>query len=73
MRKALKNEFTLQICNHNYYTMDAKNKSLKRKPLLPEYKAAIIDEAHKLDQAAMQTYCLKIDFQELHNMVMQYL
>lgn len=71
MKKALKNEFILQVCNHNYYTMDAKNKSLKRKPLLPEYKAVIIDEAHKLDQAAMQTYCTKIDFQELHNMVIQ--
>ena len=36
-----------------------------RKPLLPEYQAVIIDEAHKLDQAAVQTYSTVIDFEQI--------
>ena len=69
MQKALKDVFVLQICNHNYYTMDAKNKSVGRKPLLPDHKAVIIDEAHKLDQAAVQTYRTLVDFDQIEAFV----
>ena len=65
MHKVLEEDYMFQICNHNYFTMDAMHKTLKRKPLLPEYKAVIIDEAHKLNQAAVQTYSTVIDFQPI--------
>jgi len=69
MRRAFDEDYVFQVCNHNYYTMDAKNKSLSRKPLLPEYKAVIIDEAHKLDQAAVQTHSIVIDFEQIISLV----
>jgi len=69
MRKVFEEDYVFQVCNHNYYTMDAKNKSLSRKPLLPEYKAVIIDEAHKLDQAAVQTHSIVIDFEQIISLV----
>jgi ATP-dependent DNA helicase DinG len=69
IRRALEDHFVFQVCNHNYYTMDAKLKAHGRRPLLPEYKAVIIDEAHKLDQAAVQTYSTVIDFEQIISQV----
>ena len=69
MKNVFKDNYIFQICNHNYYTIDAKNKNLGRKALLPLYKAVIIDEAHKLEQAAIQTYSVTIDFQQVANYI----
>ena len=69
LHKALTDNYAFQVCNHNYYTMDAKLKTQNRKPLLPEYKVVIIDEAHKLDQAAVQTYSTVIDFEQIISLV----
>jgi len=69
LRRAMTDPFVFQICNHNYYTMDAKLKTQGRKPLLPRFKAVIIDEAHKLDQAAVQTYGTVIDFEQIISLV----
>jgi ATP-dependent DNA helicase DinG len=69
MRRVFEENYVFQVCNHNYYTMDAKNKSLNRKPLLSEYQAVIVDEAHKLDQAAVQTYSTTIDFEQIEAQV----
>ena len=69
LRKVFEEDCIFQICNHNYYTMDAMHKTTNRKPLLPEYKAVILDEAHKLDQAAIQTYSTAIDFQQIETYI----
>lgn len=69
LRRAMNDQYVFQVCNHNYYTMDAKLKAQNRKPLLPRFKAVIIDEAHKLDQAAVQTYGMVIDFEQIISLV----
>lgn len=56
MEKAKKSDFHFQICNHNYFFADLLRRKKSKSPLLPSYKAAIIDEAHKFIQAATDMY-----------------
>ncbi|HIX13730.1 MAG TPA: ATP-dependent DNA helicase [Candidatus Anaerofilum faecale] len=46
----------IQICNHNYLLADAEHCRQELRPLLQSYSAVIVDEAHKLCQAASQMY-----------------
>lgn len=46
--------YDFQVCNHNYYLADASLKRKKLKPLIPKQAVAVIDEAHKLMDAAYQ-------------------
>lgn len=48
----LENRCDFQIANHNYVFANI----LSKKPLLPEYKVVIFDEAHKLYEVAKQMY-----------------
>lgn len=43
-----------QICNHNYLLADAAHRAKGYRPLLSDYRALVIDEAHKLPEAAGQ-------------------
>jgi ATP-dependent DNA helicase DinG len=43
-----------QVCNHNYYLADTMKRARGKHTLIPEHAVAIIDEAHKLTDAAMQ-------------------
>nr|WP_305136106.1 ATP-dependent DNA helicase [uncultured Schaedlerella sp.] len=43
-----------QICNHNYLLADASHRAKGYRPLLSDYRALVIDEAHKLPEAAGQ-------------------
>lgn len=45
---------SIQICNHNYLLADAGHRLQGMKPLLKDYRALVIDEAHKLPEAASQ-------------------
>ena len=46
--------YDFQVCNHNYYLADASLKHRKLKPLIPKQAVVVIDEAHKLIDAAYQ-------------------
>lgn len=46
----------IQICNHNYLLADAEHRLQGLRPLLSDYRALILDEAHKLPEAASQMY-----------------
>lgn len=68
LRQSKRSEVTIQICNHNYLLADAVHRQQGFQPLLKEYGALIIDEAHKLPDAASQIYGESIsgqDFDEL--------
>lgn len=56
MKQAKKGNYHFQICNHNYYLADLLKRKDGRRSLLPDYKVVIIDEAHKLKDAAEQMY-----------------
>lgn len=56
LKKARSREVFIQICNHNYFFADALHRQQGLKPLLRDYRALVIDEAHKLPEAARQMY-----------------
>lgn len=61
-------QYTVQICNHNLLLADLIHRSQKKKPLLPDSAAIIIDEAHKLPETARQMFGVTLtaqDFTEL--------
>lgn len=50
-----------QICNHNYYLADAIKRKRNLQKLIPEHSVVIIDEAHKIFDAAMQMCCVDLN------------
>lgn len=65
-------DFLFQVCNHNYFLADLRHRTSSCEPLLADYKAVILDEAHKFADAARQMYgysiCLS-DFIEIDEIV----
>ncbi len=51
-----KQDIFIQICNHNYLLADAYHRAEGYKPLLADYRTVIVDEAHKLPEAAKQMF-----------------
>lgn len=48
--------YIFQICNHNLLIADAIRRRFTKQPILPNYCALIIDEAHKLTDSAHQMF-----------------
>ena len=56
LEESRKQDVFLQICNHNYLLADAFHRREEYKPLLADYRALVVDEAHKLPEAARQMF-----------------
>lgn len=56
LEESKKQDVFLQICNHNYLLADAFHRREEHKPLLADYRALVVDEAHKLPEAARQMF-----------------
>ena len=56
LEESKKQDVFLQICNHNYLLADAFHRREEYKPLLTDYRALVVDEAHKLPEAARQMF-----------------
>ena len=56
LRDAKDPRIQIQICNHNYLLADATHRLEERPRLLRPYQALVVDEAHKLLNAARQMY-----------------
>ena len=69
MKQARKSTYHFQICNHNYYLADIFKRKEGRRSLLPDYQTVIIDEAHKLMDAAIQMYGTTIDEYEINHLM----
>lgn len=72
LKQAKGEDVFLQICNHNYLLADATHRDLGYRPLLADYRALIVDEAHKLPEAARQMYGKELsdsDVQEICTML----
>ena len=59
---------SIQVCNHNYLLADALHRQNGWKPLLRDYQAAVIDEAHRLPEAAEQMLTRRLSAKELHQL-----
>ena len=56
LEESKKQDVFIQICNHNYLLADAYHRAEGYKPLLSDYRTLIVDEAHKLPEAARQMF-----------------
>lgn len=61
--------YLFQICNHNLLLADAIHRNLGRRPLLPEWSTLILDEAHKLPEAARQMFGITLTAAEIHELI----
>ncbi|MCI8602386.1 MAG: ATP-dependent DNA helicase [Oscillospiraceae bacterium] len=61
-------EIFIQLCNHHYLLADSIHRQKGIQPLLTDYRALVIDEAHKLPAAAREMFSRSVtraDFQKL--------
>ena len=61
-------DVSIQVCNHNYLLADAFHRKNGWRPLLRDYQAAVIDEAHRLPEAAKQMLTRRLSAKELHQL-----
>ena len=61
----------IQICNHNYLLADASHRLEDRPLLLRSYQALVVDEAHKLPDAARQMYTEKLAEADMNGLCLQ--
>ena len=62
-------EFAFHICNHNLLLADAIHRGTGRSPILPDACAVIIDEAHKLPDAARQMFGTTLEAGDIHSLI----
>lgn len=58
----------IQICNHNYLLANASHRLEERPLLLRRYQALVVDEAHKLPDAARQMYTETLSAQDMDDL-----
>ena len=58
----------IQICNHNYLLANASHRLEERPLLLRQYQALVVDEAHKLPDAARQMYTETLSAQDMDDL-----
>ena len=61
-------DVSIQVCNHNYLLADALHRQNGWRPLLRDYQAVVIDEAHRLLEAAEQMLTHRLSARELHQL-----
>ena len=61
----------IQICNHNYLLADASHRLEDRPLLLRSYQALVVDEAHKLPDAARQMYTETLSESDMNDLCLQ--
>ena len=61
----------IQICNHNYLLADASHRIEDRPLLLRSYQALVVDEAHKLPDAARQMYTETLSETDINDLCLQ--
>lgn len=66
-----KNQFLFQICNHNLLVADAIHRSQGRRPIFPEHSVIIVDEAHKLPEAAREMFGMTLTAGDIQSMIHQ--
>lgn len=65
LQRAKNPDVFIQICNHNYLLADSAHRTKAYQPLLNDYHVLIIDEAHKLPEAARQMFGRSISSEDM--------
>lgn len=71
LRSCQTNRFQIQICNHNLLLADAIHRSEQLRPILPSSNILIVDEAHKLVDAARQMFGSVLTSEDLRTLTYQ--
>lgn len=66
-----KDQFLFQICNHNLLVADAIHRSQGKRPIFPEHSVIIVDEAHKLPEAAREMFGMTLTASDIQSMINQ--
>ena len=61
-------QFTFQICNHNLLFADARHRQAKTRPILRNSCAVVIDEAHKLTEAARKMFGITLEAEDIREL-----
>ena len=64
-------QFLFQICNHNLLVADAIHRSEGKRPIFPEHSIIIVDEAHKLPEAAREMFGMTLTAGDIQSMIHQ--
>ena len=70
-RRSDARENLFQICNHNLLLADATHRINHRPPILPDSCLVILDEGHKLPEAARQMFGRSLRGEDLRNLMEQ--
>ena len=62
-------QYSFQICNHNLLLADAIHRGTGRPSILPESCAIVIDEAHKLPEAARQMFGVSLRASDVRDLI----
>ena len=65
-------QFLFQICNHNLLVADAIHRSEGKRPIFPEHSIIIVDEAHKLPEAAREMFGMTLTAGDIQSMIHQF-
>ena len=68
LNRCASERYRFQICNHNLLLADASHRAGLKRPILPESCAVIIDEAHKLPEAAHTMFGVTLDSDDIRNL-----
>ena len=63
--------YVFQICNHNLLLADAIHRSQGKRPIFPEHSVIIVDEAHKLPEAAREMFGMTLTASDIQSMINQ--
>ena len=63
--------YVFHICNHNLLLADAIHHSQGRRSILPEHGIIIVDEAHKLPEAAREMFGMTLTADDIQSMIRQ--
>ena len=66
-----KDQFLFQICNHNLLVADAIHRSEGKRPIFPEHSIIIVDEVHKLPEAAREMFGMTLTAGDIQSMIHQ--
>ena len=62
-------QYPFQICNHNLLLADAIHRNTGRRAIFPDSCAIIIDEAHKLPEAARQMFGTALEASDIQSLI----
>ncbi|MCL2360178.1 MAG: hypothetical protein FWC74_10595, partial [Candidatus Bathyarchaeota archaeon] len=66
LRSVNRGGYDFQVTNHNLFLADMLHRVRDKRPIMPEYQAVIVDEAHKFLDAAQDMYGVELSLMELY-------